>query len=37
MSADVRKKALEEGLYIARIHNDIFKMDTPTDFQPQAW
>lgn len=36
MSADVRKKALEEGLYIARIHNDVFKMNTPKNFQPQA-
>ena len=37
MSADVRKKALQEGLYVARIQDDIFKMDTPKDFQPLAW
>jgi len=37
MSVDVRKRALQEGLYVARIHDDIFKMDTPKDFQPKAW
>jgi chromosome segregation ATPase len=37
MSADVRNKALQEGLYVARIHNDIFKMNTPKNFQPQSW
>jgi len=37
MSSDVRKKALKEGLYVARIHDDVFKMDTPKDFQPLAW
>lgn len=37
MSVDVRNKALQEGLYVARIHNDIFQMDTPKDFQPQSW
>ncbi|WP_017294699.1 DUF3782 domain-containing protein [Geminocystis herdmanii] len=37
MSADVRNKALQEGLYVARIHNDVFKMNTPKNFQPQSW
>jgi len=37
MSSDVRKKALQEGLYVARIHNDVFKLDTPKDFEPKAW
>ncbi len=37
MSSEVRKKALQEGLYVARIHDDVFKMDTPKDFQPLAW
>ncbi|WP_330202776.1 DUF3782 domain-containing protein [Cyanobacterium sp. DS4] len=37
MSADVRKRALQEGLYVARIHDDVFKLDTPKDFQPLAW
>jgi len=37
MSADVRKKALQEGLYVARIHDDVFKLDIPKDFQPQRW
>ncbi|MGI0482961.1 DUF3782 domain-containing protein [Geminocystis sp. CENA526] len=37
MSSDVRKKALQEGLYVARIDNDVFKLDIPKNFQPQTW
>jgi hypothetical protein len=37
ISPDLRKRALAEGLYVARIHNDVFTMDTPEDFRPKAW
>ena len=37
ISADLRERALKEGLYVARIHDSVFEMDTPDDFQPKAW
>lgn len=37
ISAELRERALHEGLYVARIHDGIFEMDTPDGFQPQAY
>ncbi len=33
----LKDKALQEGLYVARISDDTFAMDTPNDFQPKTW
>ncbi|MBB1127012.1 DUF3782 domain-containing protein [Thiospirillum jenense] len=33
----LRERILNEGLYVARIHDGIFELDTPADFQPKAW
>lgn len=33
----LRQKALSEGFYVARIHDDVFELETPTDFQPKPW
>ncbi len=33
----LKEKALTEGLYVARISDDTFTMDTPDDFQPKTW
>ncbi len=33
----LKEKALTEGLYVARISDDTFEMDTPKDFQPKTW
>jgi hypothetical protein len=24
-------------LYVARIHDEVFEMDTPSEFQPKHW
>lgn len=37
ISAALRKRVLGEGLYVARIHDNVFEMDTPDDFQPRAY
>lgn len=37
LSADIRERALHEGLYVARIHDNVFELDTPDEFQPRAW
>lgn len=34
---DVRKKVLREGIYLARIHDEEFELDVPSDFKPQAF
>jgi RecB family endonuclease NucS len=36
LSAALRARALREGLYVARIHDEIFEIDVPADFQPIA-
>lgn len=33
-SAALRERAMREGLYVARIHDDLFALDVPEDFQP---
>jgi multidrug efflux pump subunit AcrA (membrane-fusion protein) len=37
LSAELKDKALREGLYVARIHDNVFELDTPDDFAPRAW
>ena len=37
LSASLREKALQEGLYVAHIHDEVFTLDTPEDFQPRAF
>jgi RecB family endonuclease NucS len=34
MSAALREQALREGLYVARIHDEVFELDIPDNFQP---
>jgi hypothetical protein len=35
--APVRKKALDEGIYLARIHDEEFEIDVPAGFRPRAF
>ena len=37
ITPELRKRALAEGLYVARIHDGVFTMDTPENFRPKAW
>jgi hypothetical protein len=37
MSAELREKTLQEGFYVARIHDQVFELDTPENFQPQSY
>jgi hypothetical protein len=37
MSPELREKTLQEGFYVARIHDQIFELDTPENFQPQSY
>ena len=37
MSPELRKKTLQEGFYVARIHDQVFELDTPENFQPQGY
>jgi len=37
MSPELRQKTLQEGFYVARIHDQIFELDTPENFQPQCY
>jgi hypothetical protein len=37
MSPELRQKTLEEGFYVARIHDQVFELDTPENFQPQGY
>ncbi|MFM7574817.1 MAG: DUF3782 domain-containing protein [Snowella sp.] len=37
MSPDLREKTLQEGLYVARIHDQVFELDIPENFQPQNY
>jgi hypothetical protein len=37
ISPVLRERALREGLYVARIHDSVFEMDTPDDFKPKAF
>jgi hypothetical protein len=33
----VRKKVLQEGIYLARVHDGHFELQVPKDFQPHAF
>jgi hypothetical protein len=37
LSPETRARALREGLYVARIQDQVFALDVPEDFQPQAY
>ena len=37
MSPDLREKTLQEGFYVARIHDQVFELDIPENFQPQSY
>ena len=37
MSPELRQKTLQEGFYVARIHDEVFELDTPENFQPQSY
>ncbi|MEB3188898.1 MAG: DUF3782 domain-containing protein [Snowella sp.] len=37
LSNDLRTKILQEGLYVARIHDQVFELDIPDNFQPQSY
>ena len=37
MSPELREKTLQEGFYVARIHDEVFELDTPENFQPQSY
>jgi hypothetical protein len=34
---DIRKKVLQEGIYLARIHDETFEIEVPEGFQPRAF
>ena len=36
-SEGLKEQALKEGLYVARIHDEVFELETPKDFQPREW
>lgn len=36
-SPALRQKVLDEGIYLARIHDEEFEIDVPADFQPRAF
>lgn len=35
--AGLKEQALRQGLYLARIHDDVFELETPADFQPRCF
>ena len=37
MLPELREKTLQEGFYVARIHDQVFELDTPENFQPQSY
>jgi hypothetical protein len=37
MSPELRQKTLEEGLYVAQIHDEVFELDIPENFQPLSY
>lgn len=37
LSATLRDKVLQAGFYVARIHDSVFELDTPSTFHPQAF
>ena len=37
LSEELRQQILAEGLYVARIEDDVFTLDVPEDFQPRIF
>ena len=37
MSPELREKTLQEGFYVARIHDQVFELDSPENFQPLSY
>ena len=37
VSPELREKILQEGFYVARIHDQVFELDIPDNFQPQSY
>jgi septal ring factor EnvC (AmiA/AmiB activator) len=37
VSPELREKILQEGFYVARIHDQVFELDIPDNFQPQIY
>jgi hypothetical protein len=37
LSPGLREKILQEGLYVARIHDQVFELDIPDNFQPRLY
>ena len=37
LSPGLREKILQEGFYVARIHDQVFELDIPDNFQPQIY
>ncbi len=35
LSPELREKILQEGFYVARIHDQVFELDIPDNFQPR--
>ena len=33
----LRPRVLEQGLYLAHIHDDLFELEVPADFQPRRF
>ncbi len=34
---ELREKILQEGFYVARIHDQVFELDIPDNFQPRPY
>ncbi len=37
LSNELRTKILQEGFYVARIHDQVFELDIPDNFQPRTY
>jgi hypothetical protein len=37
LSSELREKILQEGFYVARIHDQVFELDIPDNFQPRLY
>ncbi|MBU6187106.1 MAG: DUF3782 domain-containing protein [Cyanobacteria bacterium REEB444] len=37
LSPELREKILHEGFYVARIHDQVFELDIPDNFQPRTY
>ena len=37
LSPELREKILQEGLYVAQIHDQVFELDIPDNFPPQTY